>query len=149
MRLKCLTCEVLARPVYLCAAQSSHVVDVELFQRGLHNQPPDLRASLQAHIEAASGYDAVVLAYGLCGQGTLGLIAHHAPLVIPRAHDCITLFLGDRQRYQFQFDHYPGTYWYTQDYLERDDGSNSSVSSCASLPEPIERDEFEPSPRSR
>jgi hypothetical protein len=36
--------------------------------------------------------------------------------------------LGDRQRYQFQFDHYPGTYWYTQDYLERDDGSNSSLS---------------------
>jgi hypothetical protein len=128
MRLKCLTCEVLARPVYLCAAQSSHVVDVELFQRGLHNQPPDLRTRLQAHIEAASGYDAVVLAYGLCGQGTLGLIARHAPLVIPRAHDCITLFLGDRQRYQVQFDHYPGTYWYTQDYLERGDGSNSSLS---------------------
>jgi Protein of unknown function (DUF1638) len=47
-----------------------------------------------------------------------------SPLVVPRAHDCITLFLGDRARYQAEFTANPGTYWYVQDYLERtDDGS--------------------------
>ena len=130
MRLKCLTCEVLARPIYLCAAQSPHIVDVELFQYGLHKHPPTLRAKLQAHIDAAAdrNFDAIVMAYGLCGQATAGLTAKNIPLVVPRAHDCITLFLGSRERYQQQFRDNPGTYWYVQDYIERDDGSGSAMS---------------------
>ena len=125
MRLLALTCEVLARSVYLCAARSPHVVDVRLNRRGLHDDPPNLRAILQAEIdEVAAPYDAVALAYGLCGGATAGLRAGVIPLAVPRAHDCITLFLGDRARYQAEFTANPGTYWYVQDYLERtDDGS--------------------------
>ena len=125
MRLLALTCEVLARSVYLCAARSPHVVDVRLNRRGLHDDPPNLRTILQAEIdEIAARYDAVVLAYGLCGGATAGLRAGAIPLVVPRAHDCITLFLGDRARYLAEFTANPGTYWYVQDYLERtDDGS--------------------------
>ncbi len=125
MRLLALTCEVLARSVYLCAARSPHVVDVRLNRRGLHDDPPNLRSILQAEIdESGAPYDAVVLAYGLCGGATAGLRAGAIPLVVPRAHDCITLFLGDRARYQAEFTANPGTYWYVQDYLERtDDGS--------------------------
>ncbi len=129
MRIKCIGCEVLARPIYLCAAHSPHIVDVEMLQRGLHNVPANLRDQLQDRIDATAnqGYDAVVLAYGLCGQATAGLTAINTPLVVPRAHDCITLFLGSRQRYNEQFHNHSGTYWYTLDYIERDDGSGSSL----------------------
>ena len=129
MRLKCLACEVLARPIYLCAAQSPHIVDVQLFQRGLHNNPTDLRARLQDQIDTTvgAGYDAIVLAYGLCGQATAGLTARDKPVVVPRAHDCITLFLGSRERYQQEFKQHRGTYWYTLDYIERRDDDHSSL----------------------
>ncbi|HLE51797.1 MAG TPA: DUF1638 domain-containing protein [Anaerolineales bacterium] len=129
MRLKCIGCEVLARAIYLCAAQSPHLVDVVLLERGLHNTPAKLRTQLQDQIDAsaAQGYDAVVLAYGLCGQATAGLISRGVPLAIPRAHDCITLFLGSRQRYQEQFQASPGTYWYTQDYIERRSDQGSTL----------------------
>lgn len=130
MRLLCLACEVLARPLYLCAARSRHVVDVELYRKGLHNTPAELRARLQARIDAVcyeERYDAVVLGYGLCGQATAGLMACGVPLVIPRAHDCITLYLGSRERYQDQFDNYPGTYWYTLDYVERRDRTGDTL----------------------
>jgi len=129
MRLMCLSCEVLARPIYLCAARSPHIVDVELLQRGLHNNPADLRNRLQERIDALSSqnYDAIVMGYGLCGQSTAGLAARELPVVIPRAHDCITLFLGSRARYQDQFANKPGTYWYALDYIERDDGSGGSL----------------------
>jgi hypothetical protein len=125
MRLLALTCEVLARSVYLCAARSSHVVDIRLNRRGLHDDPPNLRTLLQAEIdEVGSPYEAVVLAYGLCGGATAGLRAGSVPLVVPRAHDCITLFLGSRDRYATEAAGRPGTYWYVQDYLERtDEGS--------------------------
>lgn len=128
MRLLALTCEVLARSVYLCAARSPHVVDVHLNRRGLHDDPPNLRAILQGEIDAAgtvavagAPYDAIVLAYGLCGAATAGLQAGSIPVVVPRAHDCITLFLGSRDRYTAEFTGHPGTYWYVQDFVERSD----------------------------
>jgi hypothetical protein len=129
MRLKVIGCDVLARAVYFYAAQSPHIVDIELFRYGLHQQPVNLRGRLQGAIDATLGkkYDAVLLAYALCGKSTHGLVAGDAKLVIPRAHDCITLFLGSRARYLQQFEERPGTYWYVQDYIERDDGSGASL----------------------
>jgi hypothetical protein len=105
------------------------MVDVQLLRRGLHDNPPDLRTQLQQHIDhaAGEGYDAVVLAYGLCGQATAGLIARDTPLVVPRAHDCITLYLGSRERYQKEFEENKGTYWYTLDYVERRDDTPHST----------------------
>lgn len=130
MKLKCLCCESLARMVYASAAISPHVVDVELFEIGLHNKPINLRDQLQLRIDALDdkGYDAILLAYGLCGQATAGLKAQRTQLVIPRAHDCITLFLGSRQRYMQEFEQNPGTYWYALDYIQRRDSSNTSLS---------------------
>ena len=130
MRLKCLGCDALARPIYLCAAQSPHAVDVTLLRLGLHQDPDDLRDRLQAAIDEANGqgYDAIVLAYGLCGKSTAGLIARDVPMVMVRAHDCITIFLGGRGRYKAEFDRCPGTYWYAQDYIERREDTGTALS---------------------
>jgi hypothetical protein len=129
MRILCLGCEVLARPLYLAAATSPHIVDVELLHRGLHDVPANLRAILQESVTAAdpARYDAVVLGYALCGQATAGVRAGRIPLVVPRAHDCITLFLGDRERYRHEFSENPGTYWYSQDYIEREDAPGAGL----------------------
>jgi hypothetical protein len=127
MRLKAIICEVLAREVYHCAARTTNVVDVELVEKGLHSEPDKLRAVLQEIISAADPdrYDAVVLGYGLCGNATAGLQAGQVPLVMPRAHDCITLYLGSRERYETCFTAKPGTYYYTPDYIER--GGSASL----------------------
>jgi len=121
MRLRAICCEVLARQVYYAAALSPHVVDVELVDKGLHNDADLLRAELQARLEAVErgAYDAVLLAYGLCSNSIAGLACAHTPLVVPRAHDCITLYLGSGERYDAEFRANPGTYWYTADYIER------------------------------
>ncbi len=130
MRLKCLACDALARVVYFCASQSPHIVDVELFHLGLHVNPEDLRARLQQRIDEISpdDYDAIIMGYGLCGKATAGLRARTLPVVVPRAHDCITLFLGSRAQYKEQFEHHSGTYWYTQDYVERGYSSGTALS---------------------
>jgi hypothetical protein len=122
-----LTCTALARSVYAAAAASPHTVTVTLLEQGLHNRPKNLRVILQEQIDAlpAAEYDAVLLAYGLCGAATAGLIARDTPLVLPRAHDCITLYLGSRERYLAEFEKHPGTYWYSVDYMERQDPANS------------------------
>jgi hypothetical protein len=121
MRLKCIGCDALARLIYHCAAHSPHIVDVSLFRLGLHRNPADLQSILQKEIDAASseGYDAIVMVYGLCGRATAGITARSIPIIIPKAHDCITLFLGGRSRYAEQHEKMPGTYWYSLDYIER------------------------------
>ncbi|MBK8019941.1 MAG: DUF1638 domain-containing protein [Chloroflexi bacterium] len=130
-----LTCSALARSVYAAAAVAEPVVSVRLFDQGLHNAPRNLRGKLQAAIDAiAPGEcDAILLAYGICGTATLGLTSHHTPLVLPRAHDCITLYLGSRERYKAEFDSFPGTYWYSQDYLERNPSSSGVALGAASI----------------
>lgn len=127
MRLKAIACEILAREVYLAAATSPHTVDVELVSQSLHSTPQALQAELQRRVDAASSerYDAVLLAYGLCSNATVGLQAQSKPLVLPRAHDCITLYLGSRSRYEAEFLGHPGTYYYSDDWIERSSGSNN------------------------
>jgi hypothetical protein len=129
LRLRAVTCEVLARPVYLSAARTPNTVDVSLLRQRLHDAPATLRELLQGEIDAASvmrpAYDAVVLAYGLCGGAAAGIVARDLPVVLPRAHDCITLMLGGRDRYDREFSAHPGTYWFSPDYLERSDAGDA------------------------
>jgi hypothetical protein len=135
MRIKCLACDSLARPVYFCAAQSPNLIDVDLFELGLHNTPKRLRKTLQERIDEIdeSQYDAIVMAYGLCGQATVGLTARGLPIVVPRAHDCITLFLGSRSRYQDEFTNQPGTYWYALDYIERREDAGVTLGAVSDI----------------
>lgn len=116
-----LTCEALARTIYNLSAETEHIVTTRLFRQGLHNRPKNLRVVLQEDIDSVETdrYDAILLVYGMCGTSTVGLTARHTPLVMPRAHDCITLYLGSRERYNEEFERHPGTYWYSVDYMER------------------------------
>jgi hypothetical protein len=122
-RLLVLACEVLAREVQHAAARSPRIVDVELVTQGLHDvEKPGMAEALQKRVDAADAglYDAVVLAYALCNNGIVGLQARSVPLVVPRAHDCITLLLGSRARYDQVFGEVPGTYFLSPGWLERD-----------------------------
>ena len=125
MKLKCISCDALARQAYYCAAASPHLIDVELVSMGQHIKPEELNRTLQGKINNVTDttYDAILLCYGLCGQATSGLTAGDIPLVMPRAHDCITLCLGSKEEYKKQQKKCPGTIWYTKDYMERLDNA--------------------------
>lgn len=45
-------------------------------------------------------------------------MAREVRLVIAKGHDCITHFLGSKQRYKEYFNSNPGTYWYTPGWIE-------------------------------
>lgn len=120
LRIRAITCDILLRPVYLAAAQSANIVDVVDLSAALHVAPKTLHERIQEQIDAVpAGYDAVVLAYGLCGGGTAGIHARDVPVVLSRAHDCITIFLGGRERFAREFEAIPGTYWYVADQIDR------------------------------
>ncbi len=120
MHLKVVACEVLAREIFYCAARAANTVDIEFNPQGFHADPDRCRGVLQEQVDAvpAERYDALLLGYGLCSNSVVGLRAGKIPLVIPRAHDCITFFLGSKKRYREEFERHPGTYYYTSGWLE-------------------------------
>lgn len=87
---------------------------------GLHDLGASMRPHLQERIDASdeAGYDAILLGYALCGRGTDGLRARKTQLVLPRAHDCIGLLMGSRQRYQTFFEAHPGVYFRSPGWVE-------------------------------
>jgi hypothetical protein len=132
MKLQVLCCEVFFREVCALAANSPHTIDVAFLPKGLHDlgverMVPRLQEQIDARSGARSGegYDAIVLVYGLCNNGIVGLEARDTRLVLARAHDCITLFMGDRQRYLDYFHAHPGTYYRTTGWLEHADSTGA------------------------
>lgn len=122
MRLKLLCCEVFAREIAALLKQSSHKISLHFFSKGLHEIGCVLmRQKLQDAIDwtAESEFDAIVLAYGMCGLGVAGLKARNVPLVIPRAHDCISILLGSSARHEARIAEHPGTYFRSSGWLER------------------------------
>ncbi len=122
MRLKLIGCEVIFREMCDAVARSPHQVDVEFLPKGLHDLGARaMRESLEAAVaQAGPGrYDAILLGYGLCGNGLHGLRARALPLVVPRAHDCIALLFGSRHAYREYFERNPGVYFRSTGWLER------------------------------
>ena len=121
--LKLICCNVFLREACWCVARSPHRIDPEFLELGEHVQPDRLRASLQSRIDAAEAspktYDAICLLYGLCGNAAVGLQARRTPLVLPRAHDCATILLGSRQRFQEVFGDHPSRPFGSVGYWER------------------------------
>jgi hypothetical protein len=122
VRLKLIACEVLYREMCAAVARSPHQVDIEFLPKGLHDQGgPAMRARLQEAADRvdATQYEAVPLGYALCGNGVAGLVSRTLPLVIPRAHDCIALLMGGRDRYRSYFENHPGVFFRSTGWLER------------------------------
>jgi hypothetical protein len=118
-------CEIIHREACHLAACSPFQVDLAFQRKGLHDlETGQMLAMLQQAVDDAAAedrYKAILLGYARCNDGVAGLRAPSIPMVIPKAHDCITLFFGGREAYREYFDAYPGTYFHTTGWIERDD----------------------------
>ena len=122
MRLKAIACEIVFREVCFCAAKARNIVDLAFLPKGLHDIGTDkMLERLQQEVDAidADRYEGVLLVYGLCNNGIVGLRAGSVPVIVPRAHDCITFFFGSKERYSQYFEEHPGTYYMTTGWKER------------------------------
>jgi len=126
-RIALIGCLVLKREIEYCIAKSGADVTLFWLEQKLHNTPDKLREMAQAQIDALdhTAFDVVVLGYGLCSNGVVGLRSNYLPLIIPRCDDCIALFLGSQKRYLDVFNKNSGIYWYNAGWIEH--GSTYSV----------------------
>jgi hypothetical protein len=122
MRLLLIGCGLLIRELSDAIVRSPHLIDATFLPAGLHDTgAKSMRQRIQQEIDGAnaSDYDAIVLGYALCGMGIAGLKAPSIPLVVARAHDCITLLMGSREKYSEYFKANTGVYFRSVAWVER------------------------------
>lgn len=119
-RIALLACRVFEAEIAIHGGDAPHIAFTKFLEIGLHDHPDNLRAALQAEIDALDPLDvgAVVLAYALCGRGTSGLRAGSHRLVIPRGHDCITTFMGSKEKFACQQSACPDSYYFTPGWMQ-------------------------------
>ncbi len=116
-----IACEILRPDLDRLQAKIAPHVSIHYLDQDLHRQPQRMAAILQDTIDRHGGEAGrIVMGYGLCCNGVVGIRAHRQQLIIPRIHDCITLFLGSRRDYECQFKQCPGTYYLTESWIEHD-----------------------------
>lgn len=124
MNLHFIACSVFFRELSCFASRSKHVINITFLPQGLHDTPKILNSSLSyeiSRLESAESHkpDAIILLYGLCSNGTVGLKSLSIPLIIPKTDDCIALFLGGQKKYLSLFEKYNPVYWLTGGWIDR------------------------------
>lgn len=117
-----IACGVFEPYVEALAREHDIAIEFKALDAGLHERPNELRLQVQAQIDKGPGAadcEAVVLLYGLCGRGTADIVARDVQVVIPRAHDCISLFLGSAAEYGRQIRRHPGTFYHSLGWMEK------------------------------
>jgi hypothetical protein len=101
-------------------------IECHVLKFGLHADPARLRVTVQKEIDAISDGETgdalepptILLGYGSCGRGLVGVSGGRCRLVIPRVDDCIGLCLGSHDAHRTMLRDHPGTYWMTKGWVE-------------------------------
>jgi len=113
-----IACRVMEPELKQVIAEAGEEAEIIYLDQALHRTPTKLLAQLQEKIDqVAQRASRIVLGYGLCSNGVVGVTARQQGLLIPRCHDCIALFLGSPSRYQEVFREKPGTYYLTPGWI--------------------------------
>lgn len=128
---KLIACKIMERELSYLSYKCKNKIDVTYMRQLLHNTPKKLNKILQEEIDKIDenthnysndtingDYDAILMGYGLCSNITRNLSSKKYPIVIPRVHDCISLFMGSKEKYRDYYFKNPGTIFYTPGFIE-------------------------------
>lgn len=118
-----IACETLKQELLAAMEKRGCRCPVTWIDSGKHAWPDKLRVSVQQAIDGVPpSYKTVLLLFGFCGNAIVGIEARKHRLVMPKAADCIPLFIGSREEREA---YGAKTYFFTGGYL---DSGGSAVS---------------------
>ena len=144
MKAKIISCEIFRGEIEHLLGKHGLDIETEYLEIALHNETDNLRSQIRERIDAApDDVTHILLFYGLCGNGTAGISSPNHTIVIPRAHDCCTILLGSRDRFQSNFGHRLSAEWTSNIYYEKKGwGSRSDNRDLEQLGLNMSREEY-------
>ncbi len=119
-RYKLISCSIFIREISGLLYNNSNSIYPVFLDLGAHNEPEKLKIIIQEEIDKTKSddFDAILLAYGLCGNSLVGIRSDNLPLVLPKAHDCCTILLGSRNTFKIHFGDNLSASWSCNGYME-------------------------------
>lgn len=112
-------CDVMKSELERIKDEGNDNIDYIYMEQHLHDTPDRMREKLQEEIDKVGDeYKDIILIYGLCSNGVVGLRSEKHNIIIPRVDDCISLFLGSRERYVEVFKKDPAAYYLCKGWIE-------------------------------
>lgn len=97
-----LACRMIEQEIKAFLDEEDFPYPVYFIPPNLHSDPDMLREYLQNTIDSFTNVDRIILSVCQCGNGTVGLRATTAQLVLPQCSDCIDLLLSEESLSQLQ-----------------------------------------------
>lgn len=113
-----LSCQVLQRALQPLLDNMPALAGCRFMDYALHKAPGEMASQLQIVLDSLDDPAVVLIGFGLCGNGLVGLQARRHTLVIPRTDDCIAILMGSYKEYIEDFRRHPGTYYLSEGWLE-------------------------------
>lgn len=120
MKTAIVTCDVFLDDVKDIVEEYGLDYPISSFEMAMHDHPEMMRERLQKHLESleSEGFEKTLLVYGSCGGGLQGLCFESLTTVLPHAHDCISIALGNRERHETLQKNEPQSYFLTHGWLD-------------------------------
>jgi len=114
-----ISCEMVQEELEAAAKRAGIEPEIIWLEKGLHSKPEKLHGRLQEELDGNHGSDRIILAFGDCGNATLGLRTGNFELIRPRVDDCISLLLGSVKR-RMEINAESGSFFLTKGWLNKD-----------------------------
>ncbi|MBC3797582.1 DUF1638 domain-containing protein [Acetobacterium tundrae] len=92
-----IACSMIKDEMTLAMKNTDITYDTIWMSSDLHINPDYLRNALQEEINNHQDYEMILLAYGNCGKGLVGLISANTKLAFLRSEDCIHMLLHKKK----------------------------------------------------
>lgn len=128
MNYKIISCEVFEKEIEYII--DKHKIDCKIVytKKSAHVEPSKLNVEIQKIINNTNDVEYILLGFGLCGNALRAIKSKNMKLIIPRAHDCCTIFLGSKNKFNQLYRDNKSIPWTScgygrigDDYLREDD----------------------------
>ncbi|MFW5960404.1 MAG: DUF1638 domain-containing protein [Chitinivibrionales bacterium] len=114
-----ISCKNLKPEMDSAISDSGETLKSIYLDQDLHRHPENIKGEIERVLmREEEPFERVILGYGLCSNGVVGLRSEESDIIVPRIHDCIGLYLGSLKRYMENFRERPGTYYLTPGWIE-------------------------------
>ncbi len=113
---KIISCKIYEPYYKLLEERHNLSYDITWIEVKKHNNPNLLGKEIQDEIDRSTGYELIIILYGICGNALINIRSKGIPLLLLKVHDCSSVLLGSKDRHMKIFGKTLSRRWGSESY---------------------------------